>query len=260
MTPILASNTQIIIYPPPGSSILAFRSYILQSPIPEATAQPELPSELKSAFALRFSVFVDEQKASVEGEIDSDDPRSWHFVALVAPLGKSASSGNERAVLGDGGTEKEHIVAATLRIVPVSSTPPEAEEAHEASPGELAQGPSHKPTALWDGSEPYIKIGRVATLSSHRRMGFAQSLVESAVDWAGHHREILRQPNGGELTEGNTERSFDNQWNGLILVHAQKVVKSFWEKLGFVEDEGMGVWWEEGLEHVGMWRRATILG
>ena len=256
MTPILASNTQIIVYPPPGSSIFAFRSYILQSPTSEAVAQPELPSELKSAFALRFSVFVDEQKASVESEIDSDDPRSWHFVALVTPPGNPASSGN----LGDGGTEKEHIVAATLRIVPVSSTPSVAEEAHGASPGGLAQGPSHKPTALWDGSEPYIKIGRVATLSSHRRMGFAQSLVESAVDWAGRHREILRQPNGGELTQENTERSFDNQWNGLILVHAQKAVKLFWEKLEFVEDEGMGVWWEEGLEHIGMWRRTTILG
>lgn len=260
MTPILASNTQIIIYPPPGPSILAFRSYILQSPISEAIAQSELPEELKSAFTLRISVFVNEQKASVEGEIDSDDPRSWHLVALATPPGTPASSGNERAVLGDGGTETESIVAATLRIVPVSSTPPEAEEAHGVSPEGLAQGPSHKLTALWDGSEPYIKIGRVATLSSHRRMGFAQLLVESAVEWAGRHRDILRQPSGGKLTEETTERACENQWNGLILVHAQKAVKRFWEKLGFVEDEGMGAWWEEGLEHVGMWRRATILG
>ena len=260
MTPNVASNTQIIVYPPPGPSILDFRSYILQSPTSEAIAQPELPLELKSAFALRFSVFVNEQKASAEGEIDSDDPRSWHWVALAAAQEGSASSGKERAVLDDRETEKKHIVAATLRLVPVSSTPLEAKEAHEVSPGGLAQGPSHKPTALWDGHEPYVKIGRVATRPSHRRMGLGQLLVESGVEWAGRHREILRQSNGGRLPEGNTEGGFENQWNGLILVHAQKLVKRFWEKLGFVEDEGMGVWWEEGCEHVGMWRRATILG
>ena len=255
-THLVASNTQIIIYNPPGSSILDLRSYILQSPTSVAIAEPNLPSGLKSAIAVRFSVYVYEQHFSAKEEIDSDDPRSWHWVALAAPRGRSALSGNERAILGDGETGTEHIVASTLRLVPVSSLLPAA-DFHGASPHGFAEGPSRRPTALWDGCEPYIKIGRLATLPSHRRMGFGKLLVESAVEWAGLHREILCRPNGGS-TEGIKEGSSEYQWNGLILVHAQKQIKRYWEKLGFVEDEGLGVWYEEGYEHIGMWKRITM--
>lgn len=255
-TYLVASNTQIIIYPPPGPSIADLRSYILQPPTSVTIAEPELPSELKSAFALRFTVFISEQKFSAENEIDSDDSRSWHWVALAASQGGSASFGDGRAIIGGGETESEHVVAATLRLVPVSSTLPVA-EVPETSPEGFAEGPSYKRTALWDGCEPYVKIGRLATLPSHRRTGLAKLLVESVLKWAGRHRDILRHSNGG-LTEGNTEGGSENQWNGLILVHAQKAVKRFWEKVGFVEDEEMGVWLEEGCEHIAMWKRAAI--
>lgn len=237
-------TSQIIIYPPPGPSLLNLRSHILQQPKSVASAQLEVPFELQSAIALRFKVFVHEQQVSAENEIDSDDAQSWHWVALAAPRDTNGQTG------------KNQIVAATLRLVPVSSPLPTA-GAQEVALGGLTEGPSHQQTALWDGHEPYIKIGRVATLPSHRGMGLGKLLVESAVDWAGRHREILRHRNG-EHAEGNTEEDSENQWNGLILVHAQKAVKQFWERVGFLEDEGMGVWWEEGLEHVGMWRRATM--
>ena len=42
------------------------------------------------------------------------------------------------------------------------------------------------------------------------------------------------------------------------MVHAQKQVQGFWEKYGFKVDEGMGTWDEEGIEHVGMWRRIAV--
>lgn len=240
---------QIIIYPPPGPSLLLkLRSHFLQPPKSVASTQPELPCELQSAIALRFSVFVHEQRYSAENEIDSDDARSWHWVALAAPRDKN------------GQTEKNQIVAATLRLVPVSSPSPTA-EAHQVTPGGLAEGPSHGQTALWDGREPYIKIGRVATLPFHRRMGLGKLLVESALEWAGRHGEILRHRNREHAEEEITEEEegSESQWTGLILVHAQKAAKRFWERVGFLEDEGMGVWWEEGFEHVGMWRRVTIM-
>ena len=246
---------QVTIYPPPGPSILNLRSQVIKSPTSVASAQRELPSDLESAVALRFTVFVDEQKASPESEIDSDDARSWHWVVLADRRDAISLSDNGRHVHKDGGIQKEQIVASTLRLVPVSSS---AAVIQEISSEGLAAGPIKRRTALWDGFEPYIKIGRVATLPSHRGMGLGKLLIESAVEWAGRHREILRHSTES-FVEGNMESSSENQWNGLILVHAQTAVKGFWEKMGFLEDVGMGVWFEEGCEHIGMWRRVDTV-
>ncbi|KAL8932109.1 MAG: hypothetical protein Q9211_006522, partial [Gyalolechia sp. 1 TL-2023] len=73
--------------------------------------------------------------------------------------------------------------------------------------------------------------------------GAAQKLLAVALEWSGRNKEKFRIEDGGE------------EWKGLVLSHAQRSVKGWWEKMGFEEDEGMGVWWEEGIEHVGMWRR-----
>lgn len=48
------------------------------------------------------------------------------------------------------------------------------------------------------------------------------------------------------------------KWNGLVCVHAQEQVVKAWEKWGFQVDEGMGVWWEEGIRHVGMFQRLEV--
>ena len=50
--------------------------------------------------------------------------------------------------------------------------------------------------------------------------------------------------------------SFD--FKGLVLVHSQKGVQKVWRKYGFETDESMGTWDEEGIEHVGMWKRVDI--
>jgi predicted GNAT family N-acyltransferase len=76
--------------------------------------------------------------------------------------------------------------------------------------------------------------------------------------WAGRNRETVC-PRKDEQSIGNAEESREDQWNGLVLVHAQKAVQGFWERVGFVMDEELGIWWEEGLEHVGMWSRASML-
>lgn len=133
-----------------------------------------------------------------------------------------------------------------------------------------------RPTAMHDGHEPYVKLGRLATLSEYRGLGLGRLLVNTAVDWASRHADQVRA--GGQLVrkvggEGELdvpelegvarERASvekGEEWKGLVLVHAQRGVTRFWERLGFVRDEGLGVWVEEGIEHVGMWRRVGVLG
>lgn len=47
-------------------------------------------------------------------------------------------------------------------------------------------------------------------------------------------------------------------FRGLICIHAQTGVQKVWRKYGFETDEGMGTWDEEGIEHVGMWKRVDV--
>jgi len=133
-----------------------------------------------------------------------------------------------------------------------------------------------RPTAMHDGREPYIKLGRLATLSDYRGLGLGRLLVNTALDWASHHADQFRV--GGQLVRRVSEdveldvpelegvarerASVDKgeEWKGLVLVHAQRGVTRFWEGMGFVRDEGLGVWVEEGIEHVGMWRRMGVWG
>lgn len=57
-------------------------------------------------------------------------------------------------------------------------------------------------------------------------------------------------------------------WQGLVMIHAQASLKTMWERYGFAEElrnEKGEVeigrephWIEEGIEHLGMWRRLRI--
>lgn len=167
-----------------------------------------------------------EQHCSIENEIDDDDARSWHWICFELDLNSNNESDAEKK-----------IPVATMRLVPVS--PPSA-EGHSS-----VEGPSHSPTTMWNGHEPYIKFGRLATLASHRGLGLGKLILKEAMQWAASNRDILSKGAGGE----------DNGWKGLALVHSQKEVEGFYAQLGFVTDEGLGVWLEEHIEHVGMWRR-----
>ena len=135
----------------------------------------------------------------------------------------------------------------TLRIVPVAEGEEEgkAEEENISSAGMDEQGrrtePYHHATHMWDGHEAYIKVGRMATLKEYRGQGVARRLIQEAMEWVKGH--------SGEVGRG---------WEGLILSHAQKEVEVWWGKMGFKSDEGLGVWYEEGIEHVGMWRRVDL--
>ncbi|KAL9598545.1 MAG: hypothetical protein Q9219_004447 [cf. Caloplaca sp. 3 TL-2023] len=188
-----------------------------------ASSLAAIPPLFLSALRIRIPVFIHEQRCALASEIDADDSRSWHWIAFYG--------------------DKE---AATLRVVPPGLSPRQ-EEGYGGVGREEGRRtePYRGKTALWDGREPYVKIGRVATLPEYRGRGIAVRLLDAALEDAGEHRERF----SGAAGEGGEE------WRGLVLSHAQRSVRGWWERMGFVEDEGMGVWWEEGIEHVGMWRR-----
>lgn len=112
--------------------------------------------------------------------------------------------------------------------------------------------PYHGATKIWDGREPYIKVGRMATLKGYRGQGVAKRLIEESLAWAKTHAAELS-------SQGMEEGEERPLWKGLVLSHAQKSVQGWWGKMGFEVDVGLGVWWEEGIEHVGMWRRVEAV-
>ena len=100
---------------------------------------------------------------------------------------------------------------------------------------------------MWDGKEPYVKIGRLATVKEFRGRGYGRVLVEAALGFAGGNA-------GAMVKDGGL-----GEWRGLVLAHAQKRLQKWYASMGWERDEGMDVWWEEGIEHVGMWRRVGVV-
>lgn len=129
---------------------------------------------------------------------------------------------------------------------------------------EEEQGPTHTPTKMWNGKEVYIKLGRLATLPSHRGLGFGKVLVDTALKWAVENAATLGRQLRGKVEKEKKEEEEEEEeeewgWNGLVLVHAQRDLEGWYRSVaGFVIDEGLGVWIEEGIEHVGMWRRLDL--
>lgn len=245
------SSPTINIVPPPGASISQIRPH---PPFDSAT-YPSVHPGFLSALSVRFPVYVDEQHCSPTEEIDKDDPISWHWVAYVTE--QDASTDGHRRV-----------PAGTIRLIPASPLPihhDDSEESREAERevaeehAEKALGPKHGKTEMWDGKEAFVKLGRLATLQEYRKLGIGRVLVDTAVEWL--------EENHVKVVGGVTSQEDDvyvkriqtvGKWNGLVLVHAQKAIEPFWVGCGFVRDGGMGEWWEEGIEHVAMWRRVTV--
>lgn len=254
----MSPSPHISLVPPPGPSVLKIFSQPSLSP-------SAVPSVFLEAWAVRNAVFAEEQKCSAAEEIDADDPRSWHWVAFAASREPDDSRADAKE-LGGGKT----VAAATIRLVPVSSPSPHGED-HAIT---NVEGPSHAPTQMWNGHEPYIKLGRLATLPAYRGLGLARLLVNAALEWAVENASTLRAADNltfgeekrdegderheGEGKEENNGNGKDNGWNGLVLLHAQTTVESFYRRSGFVTDVGMGRWYEAGIEHLAMWRRLEL--
>lgn len=89
--------------------------------------------------------------------------------------------------------------------------------------------------------EPYVKLTRVATVAEARGKGLGKKLCETGFKY------LADRPD--EVGHG---------WQGMVLTHAQVSVQKMYERMGFVTDERLGVWDEEGIDHVGMWRRLEV--
>ena len=257
-------STQFVtLVPPPGPVVYSYPISGNNEPLPNS-----IPTEFLDAMVVRKHVFVEEQKCRLENEIDDDDARSWHWVVYASvSTAKSVPSGNEeKKMLASAGSEFERrkslggqVPVGTIRLVPPPHTlhpaPGSVDGIGGAKVKTMEDG--DQKTAMHDGKEIYVKLGRLATVKSYRGLGLGRLLTNAAVDWAAKNKKVLdalpNNPVGRETAKKN-----NLEWKGLMLVHSQVSAIKFYESVGFVQDKELGIWIEEGIEHVGMWRRLDV--
>ncbi|KAM5351863.1 hypothetical protein ACJ41O_004586 [Fusarium nematophilum] len=234
-----------------------------------------IPQAFLDAMEVRQQVFVEEQGVPAENEFDSDDPRSCHWVvyASVNKTEEEEIRDEEGNVIQPRWSSTRSTPIGTIRVVPFPH------EEHPRDGGRYWNGVLQgedggksestlttpagrayivdRATTLHDGKEPYVKLGRLAVIKEFRGHRIAGLLVKTVLAWLKENSSFF-DPSikeiGLEQMGASSEKDIP-QWTGLVCVHAQKQVDKFWAKWGFEVDEGMGVWWEEGISHVGMFQR-----
>ncbi|KAK5128898.1 hypothetical protein LTR85_000231 [Meristemomyces frigidus] len=225
-----------------------------------------IPQGFIDAMTVREEVFVKEQKVPLENELDDDDERSFHWV-VYASIPAKQSSPEVKAQNGDGTVVPNRRVSTstkipigTLRLVPPPHPPHPTPGSHhkaDALDGDLRKDS----TVVHDSKEAYVKLGRMAVIPEFRGAGISKLLLETALAFAREHPyEIMPHydPTKVEALRQESDRGASMDWKGLVLLHAQAGVQKVYKKYGFDTDESMGVWVEEGIEHVGMWKRVDI--
>ncbi|KAJ6121206.1 Acyl-CoA N-acyltransferase [Penicillium sp. IBT 18751x] len=214
------------------ASALTLTTAILPPPGPELSLpdQPNSnPAVFQDAMTVRMRVFVDEQHFSADAEIDEDDARSWHWVI-------SANT-----------TPGTSIPVAVIRLVP----PPQ-------KPHELLTHPETILEASYDWThEPYIKLSRVAVLREYRGLGLGRKLIQVALEWAAHHAAEIDNA-AAQVAARSHWTGKPARWQGLVVIHSQADVEGMYRRSGFQTDETLERWDEEGVEHVGMFRRVEV--
>lgn len=251
-------STEFISFlPPPGDAIASYNRAV-----PSSEQSVDVPNSFKEAMSIREEVFVDEQHVPLENELDADDPRSFHWVVYASVSNIQTEPGQKRK-----SSETARMPVGTVRLVPPPHPPhPEHGSAHAIDNAEATEheaGGREPRTSMHDGKEPYAKLGRLATLKPYRRLGLGRLLMNAALNWAASNAHAilpLPSPTHREAAkvDGATKVS-EETWKGLILVHAQYGTEKMYANYGFVRDENMGSWVEEGIKHVGMWRRVELM-
>ncbi|KAK4992321.1 hypothetical protein LTR66_006317 [Elasticomyces elasticus] len=265
---------------PPGAALSSY-----DRKLPSHEQSDKVPDTFREAMTIREAVFVEEQKVPFENELDEDDPRSHHWV-VYASVGTSASppaqtreqkrdevernKGVSPGVLARRkSSTANRLAVGTIRLVPPPHPPhPEPGSSHMVDNKEVTELDLHgsdRQTSMHDGKEPYVKLGRLAVLKDYRRIGLSNLLIKEALNFAAANPTLLLPPLSPTSAEQRrrsegTNTPTDTTWRGLVLVHAQALpsVQHVWQRHGFVADEAMGMWVEEGIEHVGMWKRLEV--
>ncbi|KAK0125533.1 hypothetical protein ONS96_009370 [Cadophora gregata f. sp. sojae] len=245
-----------------------------------SSSQPDnIPKTFLDAMEVREQVFVEEQGVPIENEFDSDDHRACHWVIYA-----SINTVTDPEVTDPSGniiTRKKSITRSTpigtIRLVPFPHPPhPTPGSKYTADALETGPNPSSstttdptdpppyindRSTTFHNGIEPYIKLGRLALLKEFRGSGIAKMLVNAALTWLLENPTFFN-PSIKAMGMDKIAAEITGEvpvWKGLVCVHAQVQVERVWAKWGFERDEGMGEWEEEGIGHVGMFRRLELV-
>ncbi|GAB7345261.1 hypothetical protein MBLNU457_3627t2 [Dothideomycetes sp. NU457] len=84
--------------PPPGPLLAGYDSAQLHS----HQISDKIPEVFRDAMSVREQVYVEEQRIPLENEFDTDDARSWHWVAYASVGTASSNSGSQD---GGGGSD-----------------------------------------------------------------------------------------------------------------------------------------------------------
>lgn len=214
---------------PLGDSLKSYdRTQPPQAQDESTTKQPTIDQTFIDAMIVREEVFVTEQGVPLQNELDDDDAECIHFVLYCSSA--------------DGIIQP----SGTIRIVPQSTSLHVDLDQHRKLDGTAYVGDVKSSTYT---GEPFIKLGRLAVTESQRGRGHAASLVRAALEYA--------VANPLDLGAGTEKEA---QWHGLVLIHAQMQVQKFWASCGFTVDEAFGMWDEEGIDHIAMWKRMQVPG
>jgi predicted GNAT family N-acyltransferase len=238
-----------------------------------------VPSLFRDAMSVREEVFG-EQGVPLEAEFDEDDARSWHWVAYASVASTSSPPKDLRTDSPNTPAEDarrasasaSRMPVATIRLIPPPHGPNKYLEDAKMEDKHADADPPSEDVASAHPSEPYVKLGRLATLKPYRGMGLAGLLINAVFDFAKLNPDTIYKPPSPTAMERAhvTEHGKEQQlaWDGLIMIHAQAQIKKMWEKHGFSEelrnDKGEVEiaaephWMEEDIEHIGMWKRIEL--
>ena len=254
------STSFVDLLPPPGAAAVALAK-LRNGEVQPDTASPH--ATFMDALLIRKNVFVDEQHCRLDTEIDDDDARAYHWIVHA-----SVSSPSSETVLTNSAdpyvrrrSAGGRVPVGTVRLVPSPNGPHPVPGSVDGEGGEEVQGTGlngDRPTRFHDGREAYVKLGRLATVKEYRGLGLGRLLVNEALQWASRNQDKLQSLPEDPVERERVLSKEGWEWKGLVMAHAQLIAVKFYQRLGFMVDEELGKWTEEGIEHVAMWKRLNL--